>query len=206
MVVIGLTGGIASGKSTVSRMLAERGAQIIDADVLAREIVRPGRPAWREIVAYFGREILEEDGEINRKLLARRIFHDAAARERLNRITHPRVMRMTAALLRQIAQSKPCAVAVVDAPLLFEAGMDTLVDEVWLVKVAEETQIKRLMARDGLSREEAERRLAAQMPLVEKIRRAHRVIDNEGPLSRTRQQVERYWKELVERCPSGSGA
>lgn len=205
MIVIGLTGGIASGKSTVSRMLASLGARIIDADVLAREIVRPGRPAWRDIVAHFGPGILEANGEINRKELARRIFADPQARLVLNRLTHPRVVARTAAILRRLAREEPNAVAVVDAPLLLEAGMDRLVDEVWVVKVSEETQIERLVKRDKLSREEAVQRLAAQMPLAEKLKRAHRVIDNEGPVEQTWQQVLAHWRELGRLCREKSG-
>jgi dephospho-CoA kinase len=201
MFVIGLTGGIASGKSTVSRMLARLGAVIVDADVLAREIVRPGRPAWRDIVRHFGREILRPDGELDRKALARRIFGDPETRQLLNRLTHPRVVEQTAAILESLAREGRCRVAVVDAALFFEAGMERLVDEVWVVKVSEETQIRRLVERDGLSPEEARQRLAAQMPLEERLRRAHRVIDNEGPEEQTWRQVLALWREAV-----GNGA
>ncbi|MGB9886638.1 MAG: dephospho-CoA kinase [Moorellales bacterium] len=205
MVVIGLTGGIASGKSTVSRMLARLGACIIDADLLAREIVRPGRPAWRDIVRHFGREVLGPGGEIDRKALARRIFADSEARLLLNRLTHPRVVERTAAILRELARRGDCPMAVVDAPLFFEAGMDKLVDEVWVVRVSEETQIQRLIERDKLTPEEARQRLAAQMSLAERLQRAHRVIDNEGSVEETWKQVLDLWRKVVGSEPDAPG-
>jgi dephospho-CoA kinase len=199
VIVIGLTGGIASGKSTVSRMLKSLGAKIIDADQLARDLVRPGRPAWRDIVHHFGRGILLENGEINRKELGRVVFSDPEARRLLNRLTHPRVKSRTKAILRKLARVDPQAVVVIDAPLLLEAGMDDLVDEIWVVSASPDTQIRRLMARDQLTREEAVQRLEAQMPLAEKIKRAHRVIDNEGAEEDTWRQVLACWQAVQEK-------
>lgn len=195
MRVIGLTGGIASGKSTISDYLRQHGAIVIDADVLAREIVRRGQPAWQDIVSCFGKEVLQEDGEIDRVRLGQKVFSDQRARELLNRITHPRVIEKTRETIGRIKKVRPDAVVVVDAPLLIEAGMDSLVDEVWVVAVDEETQVQRVMERDGLDRTAARQRIASQMPLKEKIKRADRVIDNQGPLAKTLADVEKYWKE-----------
>lgn len=198
MWVIGLTGGIASGKSTISDYLRQQGAIIIDADVLAREMVRRGEPAWQDIVKHFGKEVLREDGEIDRVRLGQRVFSDQGAREVLNRITHPRVIEKTREMIAQIERVRPEAVVVVDAPLLIEAGMTSLVDELWVVAVDEETQLQRLMERDGLDRGAAQQRIASQMPLREKVKRADRVIDNQGPLAETLARVEEYWKKACE--------
>ncbi|MGB4314020.1 MAG: dephospho-CoA kinase, partial [bacterium] len=155
MRVIGLTGGIATGKSTVSRMLAEKGLPIVDADLIAREVVEPGKPAYREIVQTFGGEILQADGTLNRKLLGKLVFGDPARLQTLNQITHPRIREEIEGRL-QALRDKGTELAVLDAPLLIEANLQPLVDEVWVVTCPRELQIKRLQERDNLSVPEAE--------------------------------------------------
>ncbi len=199
MVVIGLTGGIASGKSLVSSFLRELGAVVIDADLIAREVVAPGQPALAMIVEAFGPGILRPDGSLDRKALGALVFADPDLRKKLEEITHPFIIARIKEELARLAESCPDGVVVLDAPLLFEAGLEGLVDEVWVVYVDAATQLARLMSRDGLTRAEAEQRLAAQIPLAEKARRADRVIDNSGTPEATRAQVNRLWRELQER-------
>ena len=193
MRVIGLTGGIASGKSTVAKMLKRLGAPVIDADDLARQVVAPGEAAYQAIVAEFGERILNVDRTINRPALGRIVFADPEARRRLEQLTHPAIGRAAedalAALRRQNA---PAAFYV--APLLIEAGITGRVDEIWVVYVDPQTQLQRLMQRDGLDLADAERRLAAQMPMDEKKKYASVVIDNRGNLEETERQVEKIWK------------
>jgi dephospho-CoA kinase len=197
--VIGLTGGIASGKSLVAGILRELGAIVIDADVIAREVVEPGTEAWREIVEAFGEEFLLPSGHLDRKKLARRIFQDPAARKTLEAITHPRIRsRMFEEVERQRSLDDSCRrVIVLDIPLLFETGRPPGLDGVIVVYADEEVLLERLVARDGIPREEAELRLRAQMPLREKVRLADWVIDNNGPPEATRAQVEALWRELT---------
>lgn len=191
MKVIGLTGGIASGKSTVARLLAERGGAIVDADVIAREVVAPGEPALTEIAEAFGPETIAADGTLNRPALGRIVFGDDAARARLNAITHPRVReRMREQVAALEAQATPPRFAVLVVPLLFESTHDWGLDEVWVVALPEEAQRARLMARDGFSAAEADARIRAQMPLAEKIKRADRVISNNGTLLELAEAVD----------------
>jgi len=195
-----LTGGIASGKSTVSRILSDLGATVIDADEVSREVVATGGDAWKEIVESFGAGILNEDGSIDRHKLGAIVFRDRSALERLNRIVHPRVIAVIESRLKELRRRPdPPPAAVVDAPLLIEAGMTRMVDVVWVVGVDRHTQVERLMCRDRFTLEEAERRIAAQMPLAEKIRFADAVIDNSGPLEATERQVRDLWFSLIER-------
>lgn len=195
MRVIGLTGGIASGKSTVSAMLRELGAEIIDADQLAREIVEPGQPALEEIARRFP-GVLTPDGRLDRPKLGAHIFAHPEERAALNAITHPRVRELfekkTAAL-----EARGIDRVVYDVPLLIESGLQHGMEAVILVVVPREVQLARLMARDGFTREQAEARLNAQMPLEQKVPHATYVVDNSGSLDQTREQVERAWKSLV---------
>jgi dephospho-CoA kinase len=190
--VIGLTGGIATGKSTVSAMLAEHGATIIDSDRIARQVVQPGTPGLAKIVAHFGEEYLLPGGELNRTKLGQKIFSDEKARQRLMEITHPYIF---AEINTQIehAQSQGEKMIVLDAPLLIETGLNRQVERVVLVYVDEETQIERLMKRDHLTREEAMRRIASQMSIEEKKRYADIIIDNRGSLKELEDQVERLF-------------
>ncbi len=194
MKVIGLTGGIATGKSTVSRMLAEAGAHIIDADQLAREVVEPGLPAWEAIVEHFGRAILLADGRIDRQRLGDIIFHDPGQKAVLDNIVHPAVFEAMARRLACLEKTDPGGVAILDIPLLFETGMDRGLDEVILVYAPEAAQRERLMRRNELSAEAAGARIKAQMPIVEKRCRASIVIDNSGDLEGTRVQVAQLWR------------
>ena len=196
MRLIGLTGGIGTGKSTVARMLVERGAALIDADLLAREVVEPGTPALAEIAAEFGPAVLHPDGSLDREALGAVVFADEARRLRLNAITHPRV----AALMQQrvaAALASDVPLVVVDVPLLFEGDRQGLFEGVMLVWTPPEVQLARLVERNGWSEDEARRRIAAQMPVDEKRALATWVIDNSGPPERTEAQVARWWQEHV---------
>ena len=168
MLVIGLTGGIASGKSIISDSLRKMGAVIIDADILSRQVVEPGEEAWRKIWRYFGSQAFNEDRTINRKKLADIIFSDPEKRRILNEIVHPEVLNKTQLLIAQYKKEGLAPLIVVDAPLLIEAGMYKMVDEVWVIAVAEELQVRRVMARDNISLEAALKRLESQMPMEEK--------------------------------------
>ena len=191
MVVIGLTGGIGTGKSAVARVLAEMGAAVVDSDVLAREVVAPGQPALAEIAAAFGAAVIAADGRLDRKALGRIIFADPSARRHLEAITHPRI-RAESQRRVEAAKAAGYKVCVADVPLLFEVGQDAmgLYDEIWVVTAPPDVQVARMCARDGLTAEEAEARLRAQWPLALKAERADRVIDNGGSLEETRRQVE----------------
>ena len=187
MRVLGLTGGIGSGKSMVARMFAQLGADVIDADQLAREVVEPGQPALEEIATAFGPDILLPDGRLNRSKLAGIIFADPDARARLNAITHPRIRERMAA--KVAARRSGSGVLLVDIPLLYESDRTTGWEAVIVVWVDSKTQLRRLIERDGLSEHEARQRIAAQMPLDEKRARAELVIDNSGSRENTRRQV-----------------
>jgi dephospho-CoA kinase len=192
MKVLGLTGGIGSGKSMVASMFAQLGADVIDADQLAREVVEPGQPALEEIAKAFGQDILLRDGRLDRGKLARIIFADPVARGTLNAITHPRIReRMDAEIT---ARRSRRGVLVVDIPLLYENDRTRAVETVIVVWVDPKTQLRRLQERDGLSVEEARQRIAAQMPLDEKRARADVVIDNSGSRESTRRQVEAVYR------------
>ncbi len=195
MLIVGLTGGIASGKSTVSRMLAEMGAKIVDADILARRAVEPGSSGLEEIVAEFGGEFLLPDGSLDRKKMGARVFSDPEARRRLEEIVHPRVQNLTYEAIQQ-AQIDGLGAVVLDIPLLIEGGSYEMCHYIWVVWVDRDTQLKRLIERDGLTQEQAGARLAAQMPLDEKVKFADSVIDNSGDPEATRRQVEKLWREV----------
>lgn len=196
MLVIGLTGGIGSGKSTVSNMLRELGAVIIDADVIARQVVRPGEPAWQELQERFGREIIRPDGSLDRRRLGEIAFHNSQALQDLNRITHPRIRERIIERIDQLRQMN-VRVVVVDAPLLLEAGLTDIVDQVWVVDVDHETLVKRVQLREGFTAEQVEARLQAQMSSEEKRRRADVVIDNRGNVGQTQEQVLQLWHKIT---------
>lgn len=196
MRIIGLTGGIASGKSTVSSLLAGLGAAIIDTDVIARQVVAPDEPAWRDIVAWLGEGILQPDRTINRARLGDLVFSDSEARRRLEEITHHRIKEKALAHLAKLRRDGAGA-AVLDAPLLYEAGWDKLVDEVWVVYAGPDIQLARLMSRDKLSRGQAAARMAAQMSLTEKARLADVVIDNSTDIATTEKQVAEAWNKTA---------
>ena len=195
--LVGLTGGIASGKSSVSRQLVELGCRLIDADVLAREVVVPGAPAWRTIVEEFGRDVAGPDGQLDRKRLGALVFADPARRKVLEGITHPAIVARRQAILDGWAAEGFDGVVVLDIPLLIEVGGAGEVDRVVVVYAAPDAQLERLMARDGFVRAEAERRVASQMSLAEKVRRADFVVDNSGESEETRAQVRAVHAALL---------
>ena len=194
--IVGVTGGIASGKSTVARMLEESGADAVDFDVLARQVVEPGTPALREIVALFGEGVLQRGGGLDRRKLAAIVFQDAHKRKALESITHPRIVEAFLDRVREITAGDGKAIILAVIPLLFEAGLGHLVHKVLLVYIPRGMQIERLMKRDGISREEAENILKAQLSIEEKVGFADFVIRNEGSLEETRRQVEEVWEAL----------
>ncbi len=197
MIVIGLTGGIASGKSTVTALLKEKGAVIIDADKIAREIMSKGEPGWFEVLNYFGDEILNDDrSDIDRKKLASIVFSDKAKLEALNNITHPKIIEE---IKKQVEEYKKACkkIIVIDAALLIEAGLDKIVDEVWVVAANEDVQLQRLMAREkDITKDEAVKRIKSQMPLAEKLKFADRVIDNNSSIEETKNQVDKIWTKI----------
>ncbi|HOJ15249.1 MAG TPA: dephospho-CoA kinase [Deltaproteobacteria bacterium] len=200
MFVAGLTGSIATGKSTVSSILEDLGAFIVDADRAAREVVLPGSRAFEEIVSLFGEKILGPDGAIDRARLARIVFRDEGMRRALEALVHPEVMKRMSEQVAGVASSRPDAVVILDVPLLFETGMHEGLDEVIVVYCPEDEQVRRLVLRDSLSVEEALARVRAQIPIEEKRRIATLVIDNSGPLESTRAQAERVYRMLESRA------
>ena len=197
MRTIGLTGGIASGKSTVSQKLADLGAVIIDGDKIAHKIMEPGWPAYKEIVNEFGNEILNPDLTIDRAQLGAIVFEDPARMRALNRIVRPYIYEAIDKEIETKRLAHPKAVLVLDIPLLFEARLDLIADQVWVVWVDRETQISRLMGRNSLTREDAIRRIDSQMPLDEKARRAHLVIDNNGSMDDTLRLATKYYLDIL---------
>lgn len=199
MLNVGLTGGIASGKSTVAAMLVERGAYHIDFDVLAHQVEKPDLPAWREIIAAFGPEILNDDGTINRARLGAIVFTDQQKMAQLNAIVHPAVLTAWRRRLEEIEMEKADAIVLSDVPLLIEAGLKEMVDVVLLVYISPEEQLRRLMARNGYTGEEALSRLNSQMPIQDKLALADLVVNNEGAHEETEKQIVPVWRELVRR-------
>ncbi len=190
---IGLTGGIGSGKSTVSAMLADLGAHVIDADAIAREVVAPGTEGLAALVEAFGPDILALDGSLNRAALADRAFADESARQRLNAITHPRIAARTAELMRKIPDD---AVLVHDVPLLVEVGLQDAYDMVLVVDAPDDVRVRRLLER-GLDEQDARARIAAQATREQRLAVADVVLDNSGSLSDLREQVERAWTTIA---------
>jgi dephospho-CoA kinase len=200
MKVIGLTGGIASGKSTVARLLGDFGAPVIDADQLARDVVRPGTGALAAIVAAFGSEVLQADGTLDREALGKRVFRVPEARRTLEWIIHPEIRRL-ARLKLQVLEDSGARVVFYMAPLLIEAGADTLCDAIWVVDVDETAQLQRATSRDGMSCEEARQRIAAQMPLAEKAGRGDVVIDNRGTIEELTERLKGLWEKEMASTP-----
>jgi dephospho-CoA kinase len=194
--LLGLTGGIATGKTTVSRMLEELGAVTIDFDVLARQVVEPGKPAYEQIVAFFGKQVLQEDGTIDRKKLSDIVFRDVEKRKKLEGFTHPQIGLEFFNQVNGITAADPNAIIQVAVPLLIEVNLQHLFHKILLVYTPRETQIERLVARDRISEKEAARILDAQLPIDEKVGFADFVINNGKGLEETRKQVEDLWKKL----------
>ncbi|MDB4983820.1 MAG: Dephospho-CoA kinase [Myxococcales bacterium] len=194
--VLGLTGGIGSGKSTVARMIADLGVPVLDADQLAREVVEPGRPAFADIAAAWP-EVIDGDGRIDRKRLAAIVFADPTARKRLEAITHPHIAAMAEQRFADLARAGH-PLAVYEASLLVESNRHGDFDGLLVVTVAPETQLRRVVARGGLTEAEARARIAAQLPLAKKVAAATHIVDNDGDADATRAQVERVVAALGE--------
>ena len=203
MIVIGVTGGLGTGKSTVARLFGQLGAVIIDADKVAHEVMEPKRLAWRQLVKAFGPDILNEDETINRRWLAQRIFRDPQARAELEGIVHPQVLRHIKQQLRRLSRLRRgrnrdrVKAVVLDVPLLLETGSDALVDVVVVVTAPPEIQRQRLLER-GMSEADAAARMAAQWELKKKLAKAHHVVENANGLEQTRRQVTSLWNQLLQ--------
>jgi dephospho-CoA kinase len=196
MIVVGLTGGLATGKSSVARLFQDCGGIVIDADVLAREAVEPGRPAWRDIVRVFGKKVLHPDGTLDRRTVGRIVFGTRAKLKQLNAIVHPRVAREQNRLTREIVSKEPDAVIIYDAPVLIEAGAHKRMNKIIVVAADQATQIKRLCNRSHFSRAEALRRIRSQLPLAQKVKLADYVIDGTLSFEQTKNEVQRIYAEL----------
>lgn len=196
MIIIGLTGGIASGKSTASKIFKRLGAYIIDADLLAKEAVRPASSAWKEIVRNFGKGILNKNDSINRRRLGEIVFANKEKRRLLNSIVHPYVFEKADEIKKRIIKNDPEAVIIFDAALLIEAGAYKRMDKVVVVYAKERLQIERLMKRDGLTEVEALRRVKAQMPLKDKVRFADYIINGNRPISEVKGQVKKILEDI----------
>jgi dephospho-CoA kinase len=188
MIIVGLTGSVGTGKSTVANFFEELGAYVIDWDELARDVVQPHSKAWKEIVEYFGKDILNEDLTINRQKLAEIVFSDKKKLEKLNQIVHPEVFKEDERIADEIKNLDPDALIVKDIPLLFELTRPIFVDRIVVVTASEQTQLRRLVEK-GMSREDAQNRIKSQFPLKEKTKSADFVINNDGSLEETRKQV-----------------
>jgi dephospho-CoA kinase len=195
MFVIGLTGGIASGKSTVSSFLREAGIPVICADKIAREAVKAGSPSLRKIRALFGDEVIDKEGNLDRKAVGRIVFADETKRKSLESIVHPRVAEETDRILSEL-EKQGNSIVVVDVPLLYEAGWDRRFDLVIVVYVPRDCQEERLIRRDRITREEAAERISAQIPISKKKELADRIVDNTGEIAHTRSQVQRLAEQL----------
>lgn len=202
MIQAGLTGGIATGKSTVCEIFRGAGAIIIDADKIGHQTMRKDRPAWREIVARFGRKVLQANGEIDRRILGNIIFNNTREKAALNQIIHPRVLAEISRRLAAVEKDTPSAVVILDIPLLIDVGWHLDVEEVILVYAPEEIQLQRLMARNGFSREEGLARIHSQIPIEEKKRSASIIIDNSGRLETTRRKTIAVYDYLLRKTRS----
>ncbi|MBM3793832.1 MAG: dephospho-CoA kinase [Acidobacteria bacterium] len=196
MLRVGLTGGLASGKSFVARRLGERGCHIIRADDLGHAVMAPGGEAWGAVVAAFGNDILKENGEIDRRRLGERVFNHPARLAALNAVMHPPIFRRQEQLVAQVAREDPRGIAVVEAAIMFESGSHGRYQKIIVAACPEHMQLERAMARDGMTREQAQARLARQLPLAEKVRRADFVIDTSGSKEETTRQTDAVFESL----------
>ena len=196
MILVGLTGGVACGKSSVARLFQDCGAILIDADVLARTVVERGKPALKDIARVFGKKALQADGTLNRPALGKIVFASPAKLKKLNAIVHPRVAREQAKMTREIASQEPHAIVIYDAPVLIEAGAQKRMDKIIVVSAAEKTQMKSLPNPNHLSKTEALRRIKIQLPLSKKVTLADYVIDGTLSYEQTKHEVERIFAEL----------
>ena len=197
--IVGLTGGIVGGKSTVASMFRDLGAKIIDADRLGHSVILPYKSAWKKIVKLFGKDILRNDLTINREKLGKIVFADQGFLKKLNEITHPEIIKLIQKeinLARAKTQNQE-KILITDAALIYETKIDRLMDKVIVVYIEEDEQIKRLIKRNNLSKDEALQRIKSQIPMKEKIKMADYVIDNSSSLDKTKKQVEKIWQELI---------
>jgi len=199
--IVGLTGGIVGGKSTVASMLRDLGAKIVDADELGHSVMLPYRPAWKKIIRLFGKDILQNNLNIDREKLGKIVFTNQTLLKKLNEITHPEIIKLIKKeinLVRNKTHNQE-KILIIDAALIYEAKMDRLMDKIIVVYINEDEQIKRLIKRNNLSKEEASQRIKSQIPMKEKVKMADYVIDNSNSLDKTKKQVEKIWKNLVSR-------
>jgi len=196
MKVIGLTGGIGSGKSTVSQFLAKLGAVTIDADKVGHDAFKPSSDAWRQVVAAFGNQVVTADGEINREKLGKIVFNDPEARVRLNQIMHPTMYDMVKVQLEEYRR-QGVSVAVLDAPLLIEADWIPLVDEVWVTTAPETTVLKRLRERSGMPEHESQARIRSQLPSEERLKYANVIVDTDCSLDELKANIKELWQGLA---------
>lgn len=194
---LGLTGGIACGKSTVSNMFVKLGAALVDADRIAREVVEPDQPGWDAVIRRFGEQIVLPDRSLNRKQLAEIVFHDNKAREDLQSILHPLIRAEMRRQIQNLEENEPSRLVIVDVPLLYESKLQHLFQAVVVVYVDRATQIQRLMERDHLTVEQAEARLRSQLPIEDKRRWADYVIDNRGTVEHTEEQVKHLYETML---------
>ena len=197
VLILGVTGNIASGKSSVAKELARRGAAVLDADQLAREVVESGSSTLKKMVKVFGTEILQNGGDLDRDRLGQMVFADVKVRAMLDGIVHPEIAKKSVERLQELKKNHDIPLIVYEASLLFEVGAENRVDKVLVVKIDPEEQLKRLMARDGLSEDYAQRRMTAQMPQQKKLERADFVIDNSGTPAKTLKQIDALWPQLL---------
>lgn len=206
VLIIGLTGGIVSGKSTVARMFKDLGAKIVDADKLGHKVILPQETAWKRIIKIFGKDILQKDQTINRKKLGKIVFANQNLLKKLNKITHPEIIKL---IKKEISLAKNDSkeeknILIIDAALIYETKIDRLMDKIIVVYLDEEEQLKRLIKRNNLSEKEALQKIKSQIPLKEKIEIADYVIDNSNSLDKTREQVKKIWENFISRKESRS--
>jgi len=199
--IVGLTGGIGSGKSTVTKMFKDLGAKIIDADKLGHSVILPHKPAWEKIVKIFGKDILQNDLTIDREKLGKIVFANQPLLKKLNEITHPEITKIIKKEIDSVKNKtyNQKKILIIDAALIYEAKIDRLIDKIIVVYIDEDEQIKRLIKRNNLSKDEALQRIKSQMPMKEKVKMADYVIDNSSSLDKTKKQVEKIWKSLISR-------
>ncbi|MBE9912441.1 dephospho-CoA kinase [Paenibacillus donghaensis] len=191
--IIGLTGGIATGKSTVSALLVDKGALLVDADQIAREVMLPGHPVLVEVIAHFGQVVLLADGTLDRKKLGDIVFNNPAERKALNEITHPAIRKEIREQMETLERKHPDKLVVVDIPLLYESGLESMFERVMVVYAPQSVQQQRLMQRSGLNGDEAMARIRSQMDIEEKKLKADIVIDNSGSAEETKHQIDEFW-------------
>ena len=197
--IIGLTGGIVGGKSTAASMFKDLGVKIVDVDKIGHSVILPHRPAWKKIIRLFGKDFLRNDLTIDRRKLGKIVFTNQTFLKKLNEITHPEIIKLIKKEIN-LARNKTYnqeKILIIDAALIYEVKMDRLMDKTIVVYINEDEQVKRLIRRNNLSKEEALQRIKSQIPMKEKVKMADYVIDNSSSLGKTKKQVEKIWEELV---------